>query len=934
MCLFAACLSVGIGIAVQRMQTAFREAYAIRINTTPYAGAELTSSELGSRSSMVLLMDLIKREQISPPGAARAYAYVAEAYFRGLESTQDARVAFAASLRVMQELFPHRAGDITILAAAVNRLPSTAVAAKAENVVTELLARMQTDGFSVQPEIQFGEHEWYVRNGKADSGAGAGAWKHWFVAPSDIVLPPKPPMRDSLEDRKELAKLRYAVRQRSASDLPALRFWHGASGYTKEQSLDNITPAGVWQNILFVHAGEKLDDASYARVQRLLALTIADAFIASWKVKYTHKTQRPSMRISDVKLPFADPPFPGYVSGHATISRAAAVVLSGAIPEYSSQWLSLSKDAKNSRLLAGIHFSIDNDQGEMLGDAIGQAVLQRIGISANADRLVATNTNSLSIAWEYFVFNLSEAIEPYVIAIRDWRITTENPKHPYAVHNKTFAMEFDQVFGCGSSWSDYTGDGKADLYVSGCGKQPGRLFQRDGGILRDTTMAADLADIGPVMAGFWVDYNGDGWQDLFLTMGAVSPDASVLRLFQNTGKGMFTDVTAGAGLSVFGTHPMGAAWADYDADGDLDVYIAQYGAGTLVSGRLLHHSEENLLFRNNGNGTFTELAQLAGVADYAGRADRTHIPNRHDPPERSGMSFQPVWFDYNNDGFTDLFVATDKGISPLYRNNGNGTFRDVTEEAGMVIAGTGMGVAVGDFYHTGCLSLYVTNYYDDYLWRNSCDGTFTEEASRSAVPDKGIGWGTVATDWELDGDLDVMVGNAYLPALMPDQTNDAVRTVEQPMAALENIGHAFRDIPAPAMRLQHGINITGLSKSVHTDGTAWYAATHEFNPTTIHESQLYESDGKRGNWLQFRFAGSRMNTTGIGARLVVIDDLGTRSFPVTAGDSFLSQSEPVIIVGFGSSPKISDIRVQWPGGAWQDIPVPAKLHTTLVIRQE
>jgi hypothetical protein len=206
----------------------------------------------------------------------------------------------------------------------------------------------------------------------------AGKWKTWILEGNEEFIIPPPPEMDSLSDKLEIEKVRYATQRRKREDIDVVRFWHGASGFTKEGSGGNITPAGVWQNILFTELeGQDIDEATYSQAQKILAQSIADSFIQTWKVKYKYWTQRPSMRDPYLVLTVADPPFPGYVSGHSTISATAATVLSNLFPKKEGVFLQNAKDAKNSRLIGGIHYDIDNEIGEYLGKRIGYSIFEK-----------------------------------------------------------------------------------------------------------------------------------------------------------------------------------------------------------------------------------------------------------------------------------------------------------------------------------------------------------------------------------------------------------------------------------------------------------------------------------------------------------------------------------------------------------------------------
>lgn len=186
---------------------------------------------------------------------------------------------------------------------------------------------------------------------------------------------PKPPVYGGTEFNKALAEVRYASEERTADQAAAINFWGGVPG--------TEAPAGIWQNRLYdVTKKYKLNDEEYAYVQMILAESVADAFVECWKVKYTYWTKRPDMTDKSIETAMPNPPFPGYVSGHSTISFAAATVLAQFFPNDSKIFLTDAEEAKNSRLWAGIHFPHDNEEGELLGKAVGQDVIKNLNLKA------------------------------------------------------------------------------------------------------------------------------------------------------------------------------------------------------------------------------------------------------------------------------------------------------------------------------------------------------------------------------------------------------------------------------------------------------------------------------------------------------------------------------------------------------------------------
>ena len=281
--------------------------------------------------------------------------------------------------------------------------------------------------------------------------------------------------------------------------------------------------------------------------------------------------------------------------------------------------------------------------------------------------------------------------------------------------------------GQGVTFGDYDNDDDLDLYMKKRFGANNRLYQNNGsGIFTDVAVSAGVADgsgdsHGGVAFG---DYDGDGDLDIYGTN-----FGSANRLYRNNGDGTFIEVGGAAGVNDAG-QGAGVSWGDYDNDGDLDLYLANDGGA-------------NRLYRNNGDGTFTDVASSAGVADAG--------------PAR-GVS----WGDYDNDGDLDLYVTNRNSANQLYRNNGNGTFAEIGAAAGVDDTGHGVGMTWGDYDNDGHLDLYVANFGSaNRLYRNNGDGTFTDVGGAASVADTGSGLGAASGDYDSDGDLDIYLTKSF-----------------------------------------------------------------------------------------------------------------------------------------------------------------------------
>ena len=286
--------------------------------------------------------------------------------------------------------------------------------------------------------------------------------------------------------------------------------------------------------------------------------------------------------------------------------------------------------------------------------------------------------------------------------------------------NVTASVGLGSLFGTNGAWGDYDNDGDLDLFFarSSATNAANALFRNNGGTFVSVTSTAGVIGLPDDRAGTWADYDGDGDPDLYI----ANNGANVL--YRNNANGTFTNVTATAGVGDTGSGT-GTAWGDYDNDGDLDLYVANNGGNTL--------------YRNNANGTFTNTTAAAGLTGASAGRDG-------------------AWGDADGDGDLDLYVTRGAQANVLYRNNGDGTFADVTATAGVGDTAMGMGAAWGDYDGDGDLDLYVANYIDSSrLYRNEGNGTFVNVAATVGVAAservRGAAWG----DHDGDGDLDLLI---------------------------------------------------------------------------------------------------------------------------------------------------------------------------------
>lgn len=324
-----------------------------------------------SRDVMAFAIDIVKEKKPTPPHAARFYAYTASVYADVLKESNDSDKAVIASMEIISMLYPDKQASTSEFMEARQIKISVELPTETKEIINQYRTRAFSDTVAKEPERPQGDEYWTGENPLIPS---AGNWKRWNVADAEFIVP-VPPAYMSEEYKTALSEVRAAADARTSKQGAAVNFWGGVPG--------TESPAGIWQNRLFTIVGEKgYSDLEYAYAQKVLAQTLADAFMECWKVKYTYWTKRPSMDDPDIQLAMNNPPFPSYVSGHSTISRSAAEVLAILFPIHRDQWLNDAEEAKNSRLWAGIHFPYDNDRGADLGRQIGEYVAKEMKLHA------------------------------------------------------------------------------------------------------------------------------------------------------------------------------------------------------------------------------------------------------------------------------------------------------------------------------------------------------------------------------------------------------------------------------------------------------------------------------------------------------------------------------------------------------------------------
>lgn len=477
-----------------------------------------------------------------------------------------------------------------------------------------------------------------------------------------------------------------------------------------------------------------------------------------------------------------------------------------------------------------------------------------------------------------------------------------------------------ETLGSGCAFVDLDGDGWPDvLLLNGADFTPhgqrttsALYLNNHNGTFRDATHGSGL-DIPMYAMGVAVaDYDNDGLPDVYIT--ALDGD----HLFHNEGRGKFRDVTAVSGIhnANFGTS---AAWLDYDRDGKADLFVANYvtwtaqkdlwcsldGATKSYCTPESYKGTSSKLYHNLGNGRFEDVTQKAGLGDATSK------------------SLGVVVFDYNQDGWPDIFVSNDTQPSKLYRNNGNGTFTEEGMQAGVAFGEDGvargaMGVDAADYDYSGRPHLLVGNFANQMigLYHNEGKGFFVDEAPKSTVGHASLlslTFGVFFFDYDLDGQPDIFAANGHIE---PD-----IHHIQPKVQYRE---------PPLLFRNQGGGHFTNVSEDVGGDfrrpmlarGAA-YADFDRDGDLDVLISQnggspvLFTNEGgNRNNWLNVRLSGTKSNRSALGAVVHVESATGKQWQTVHSGSSYCSQSDLALTFGLAKD-KFADVSIEWPSGTRQ-----------------
>ncbi|MGB6458896.1 MAG: CRTAC1 family protein [Candidatus Acidiferrum sp.] len=486
------------------------------------------------------------------------------------------------------------------------------------------------------------------------------------------------------------------------------------------------------------------------------------------------------------------------------------------------------------------------------------------------------------------------------------------------INGKSAEKYLPETTGAGCAFLDYDNDGWMDIYLVNSGKcdfyspdPPLRnaLYKNNrDGTFTDVTEKAGVAAGGFGQGVAVGDYDRDGFPDLYVTQYGRSI------LYRNNGDGTFTDVTEKAGVAAPGW-ASSAVWFDYNSDGLLDLFVCRFVdfskqknqyCGVPIDGKRhyciprIYQPMPSWLFRNNGDGTFTDVSASSGIASQLGKA------------------WGVVATDINNDGWMDLFVSNDTVANFLFVNNGKGKFAETGTEAGVAYSvngrpRSGMGVDSADFNNDGWQDLFVANIdREDYaIYQNNHDGTFDDLAIPTGIAKATrfmSGWGLKFFDYDNDGNLDLFLANGNPDDLITSLHGES--SYEDPLRLFHNTGKSFENLSAQSGPLfSTPLSARGLAIGDFDNDGAVDVLVSVNNAAPL---LIRNNAGRQNHWLGIQMVGKKSNPDAIGALVTYQAGDLKRSRMKVGGGSYLSSHDPRIVLGLGKREKVDWLEVKWP----------------------